>query len=311
VNGPCALLFPGQGTPYPGMGADLYEASDVVRGCIDGCSRATGVDLPGAMFEPEGCALEDPGLAQLAVFSLSVSLAAHLESAGIRPVAVAGHSLGEYGALVTAGCLRMEEAVELVRLRGRAMARACRWRPGAMAAVIGLPASEVEELCELARRAGTVVVASYNSARQTVVSGEEAPLHLGAEHAEERGAAAVPLPVPGAFHSPLMSQAEEELAPALASASLGPGRCTLVSSVTGQAVASAEEYRPLLAGQITRPVRWTDTVSNLQALGVRAFIETGPGTILADLLGFQAPGVPVRSVGTWPAVCSLLAEVRP
>ena len=310
MNSPCVFLFPGQGSQHPGMGADLYDASDVVRNCIDNCGRAAGVDLPGAMFGAGG-ALDDPWIAQLAIFSLSVAIARHLEAVGIRPVAVAGHSLGEYAALVAAGCLRLDEAILLVSLRGQATARASRRRPGTMAAILGLSALEVEGICKAARPAGTVVAANYNAPTQTAVSGDEVSVRLVGRRAEEVGGVVIPLGVAGAFHSALMAEAEAELAPALGSAALGVPRSIMVSSVTGRAVACLEEYRPLLARQMTRPVRWTDAVATLLTLQPCTFLETGPGSALRGLLRSQAPGVVTWSLGTWRGVSSFLDSLRP
>jgi [acyl-carrier-protein] S-malonyltransferase len=310
VNSPCVFLFPGQGSQHPGMGADLYDASEVVRDCIDNCGRAAGVDLPGAMFGAGG-ALDDPWIAQLAIFSLSVAIAGHLEASGVRPVAVAGHSLGEYAALVVAGCLGLDEAILLVSLRGQATARASRRRPGTMAAILGLSALEVERICKAARPGGTVVAANYNAPTQTAVSGDEVSVRLVGRRAEEVGGVVIPLGVAGAFHSALMAEAEAELAPALDSAVLEAPTSMVVSSVTGREVACLEEYRPLLARQMTRPVRWTDAVATLLALQPCTFLETGPGSALRGLLRSQAPGVVTWSLGTWRGVSSFLDSLRP
>lgn len=306
VNDGFALLFPGQGSSFPGMGADLHEASEVVRDCIGSCSETSGIDLAAAMFDRESSALEDPWISQLALFSLSIAIGAHLTSFGVQPIAVAGHSLGEYAALVFAGCLSRDEGVRLVSLRGQVMARAARKHPGMMAAVIGLSPADVEELCEAARDSGTVVAANYNSVKQTVVSGDETAVGTVIARVRERGGAAVPLPVPGAFHSPLMAEAEQELGRTLASVAFARGTCVVVSSVTGQVMSHPEEYRSWLLGQITGPVRWSEAVATILKLNPSALVETGPGTVLAGLLRAQAPGRQVPSLGTWSAISAFL-----
>jgi [acyl-carrier-protein] S-malonyltransferase len=242
---------------------------------------------------------------------LSVAIAGHLTAAGVHPLAVAGHSLGEYAALVAAGCLGLDEAVLLVSLRGQATARASRRRPGTMTAILGLSPLEVEHICSAARPSGTVVAANYNAPTQTAVSGDEVSVRFVGRRAEELGGVAIPLGVAGAFHSTFMAEAEAELAPALDSAALGAPTSVMVSSVTGREVASVEEYRHALARQMTRPVRWTETVATLLTLQPCTFLETGPGSALRGLLKSQAPGVVTWSLGTWRGISSFLDSFPP
>lgn len=280
------FVFPGQGSQYPGMGRDLAACGPVARELAARAETATGLAVWELMHRADAAALADPEVAQVLVF---VAGAAHWRAfteRGCRPAAVAGHSLGEYTALLAAGCLDWEQALSLVHTRGKAMARAARRTPGAMAAIVGIPAERLEQMCrQVADRSGqTVVIANHNTHRQLVVSGHAEAVELLIAQARDAGALrARRLPVGGAYHSPLMEPAEREMASALDRVRLRPPRLPLVSSVTGRQVTDIDAYRDVLRGQITAPVRWDRCVAALLEHGARTFIETGPGRVLTGL----------------------------
>ncbi|MEU4602587.1 ACP S-malonyltransferase [Kribbella sp. NPDC023972] len=279
------FVFPGQGSQRPGMGRELTRCGVEARDLIVRAERLTGVAVGELMTRADERTLADPEAAQLTIFVWSSVLAAELAAAGCRPVAVAGHSLGEYTALVAAGCLSWEDALAIVARRGRAMADAARRQPGAMAAIAGLSEDQVTELCrQFSADGGVVVMANLNAPRQVVVSGTTDEVCGVVDAAQAAGALRVKrLPVGGAYHSPLMSAAERDLAPLLAEADLRAPRIPFVSSMTGGVVQDIEKYRKLLGGQITRPVRWTDTVASLARTDTRTFVEVGPGRVLTGL----------------------------
>ncbi|MEV0284868.1 MULTISPECIES: ACP S-malonyltransferase [unclassified Kribbella] len=304
-----AFVFPGQGSQRPAMGRELSRCGEQARALIDRSEELSGVPVGELMTHADAATLADPEAAQLTIFVWSSVLTAELATAGFRPVAVAGHSLGEYSALVAAGCLSWESALVLVARRGRAMADAARRQPGAMAAIVGLSTDQITELCQQrADGAGVVVLANINAARQVVISGTSAQVEEVADAARSAGALRVKrLPVGGAYHSPLMAEAERELAPLIAAADLRPPQVPFVSSVTGTVVDDIERYRQLLATQITHPVRWSDTVETLGRTGAGIFVEVGPGRVLTGLgrnmlraaehlAGIEALGTPVRAV---------------
>ncbi|GAA2828463.1 ACP S-malonyltransferase [Kribbella solani] len=280
-----AFVFPGQGSQRPGMGRELARCGVEARSLIDTAEQLTGVAVGELMTRADAITLADPEAAQLTVFVWSSVLSAELTAAGCRPIAVAGHSLGEYAALVAAGCLSWADALSIVAKRGRAMADAAQREPGAMAAIGGLSADHVTDLCRQSSvSAGVVVLANLNAPRQVVVSGTPEEVELVIEAARSAGALRVKrLPVGGAYHSPLMAEAERELAPMLAAADLRAPRVPFISSLTGCAVHDIEAYRQLLSRQIMRPVRWTDTVGTLARIGARTFVEVGPGRVLTGL----------------------------
>ena len=282
------FVFPGQGSQYPGMFRDLTACGPAARRLVGDAESATGLDLTGLMTTADAQTIAQPQLAQVLVFVSSSVLLAELAQHGIEPAAVAGHSLGEYTALTAAGSLDWTTALAVVTFRGKAMAEAAAGRDGTMGAVVGLDLARVEELCRAASRHGDqVVVANVNSARQVVVSGDTAAVGAVLAAAAKGGALrAKAIPVGGAYHSPLMDHARRALAEVLADVPLAPPRVPLVSSVTGELVTDIEAHRDTLVAQVTRPVRWFDTVRRLVALDAGdggEFVEVGPGRVLAGL----------------------------
>lgn len=282
---PTTFLFPGQGSQYPGMARELAGLGTAARDHLPEAEEVTGLPLRELMTRGDAASTAAPRVAQLLVFVLSCALLAELRERGREPQAVAGHSLGEYTALVASGMLDWHRALDLVAARSRAMAEAAEVLPGTMAAIVGLPLEAVEELCRRASLQGTViVVANRNSARQTVVSGEARAVTEVANTAKAAGALrARVLPVGGAYHSPLMGPAEEGMRPLLTAVTLRPPNIPIVSSITGHFIGDVEAYRARLLGQVTAAVRWHDAVNCLRAHGARAFVEVGPGRVLSGL----------------------------
>ena len=284
MNGSTALLFPGQGSQFPGMGRDLYECSPLVRDLVDHASELLRLDLGSLMIHGTQEDLTDPEVSQLSIFTLSTATAALLEARGLGPGAVAGHSFGEYGALVAAGCLEWEVALKAVLRRAQVTARANKSHAGAMAAVLGSSSLVVEELCRSSKKGERLVVANYNAPRQAVVSGDVAAVGRLIEAAREAEASeVVRLAVEGAFHSPLMAEAEAELAPMIDELPLRPPRRIFVSSTTGEVVKDIELYRENLKRQLTTPVLWSATMKRLVELGAARFVDVGPGKVVRGL----------------------------
>lgn len=301
------LLFPGQGSQFSGMGRDLCAALSSIRERVDQASDVIGEDLAAIMFGNESHRLTSTEMAQTSVFVLSTALAEHLATHGIGPAAVAGHSLGEYSALVTAGCISWEEGVRLVWQRGCAMAQATAERAGAMASIAGLPTETVRALCA---EAGEVVVANYNSPSQTVISGEAAAVATVTEKARQAGLVKIDwLRVAGAFHSPLMEPAGHLLTPVLQGVNLREPQVPFVSSITGRLVTDLATYREDMQRQITLPVRWQETVATLQSLGAQEFAEVGPGRVLTGLTRQCDRSLTVHTVGDL-ATCESIVTRR-
>lgn len=277
-------LFPGQGSQAPGMGQDLFEGVPLIRTMVDQASALTGLNLPELMFRGEPEALARTDVAQVAVFTLSTAIAAWLKQEGFLPGAVAGHSLGEFSALVVGGYLSWEEGLHLVMERGKVMAAAGAALPGTMAAITGIAPAQLEQLCAGVQETGTVVVANYNSGSQMVVSGSvEAVDRLVAE-ALLAGAMATRLVVGGAFHSPLMGPAQAAFEPYLTRATFHLGSIPMVSSVTGGFIRHLGGYQAELKHQISRPVQWSDAVQTLLGEGFHQYAELGSGRVLTGLV---------------------------
>ena len=267
------------------MGRDLLRCDERARALVPEAEDVTGLPIAELMSRADAATIADPEIAQVLVFVASGVMHRQLTDRGWRPDVVAGHSLGEYSALVASGVLGWIEALTLVAARGRAMAAAARQATGTMAAIVGLPVEAVAALCaEVSTADGPAVLANLNSARQAVVSGTADAVAAVVERARAAGALrAKLLPVGGAYHSPLMAPARDELRPLVEAARLTSPRTALISSVTGQPVHDLAAYRADLAGQITSPVRWQATVAALAGSGVRRYVEVGPGRVLSGL----------------------------
>jgi [acyl-carrier-protein] S-malonyltransferase len=277
------FLFPGQGSQFPGMGRELTAFGARARTLVDAAEAVTGLPLHELMHRADAGRLADPQIAQVLVFVWSSVALQDLRDRGWQPRVVAGHSLGEYSALVACDSLEWDAAIRLVSARGRAMAAAAAARPGAMGAIVGLSGDTVVRLCADTTRADEpVVVANLNSARQTVVSGTTDAVTTVLGAATAAGALrSRRLPVGGAYHSPLMLPAERELAPLLRAVRLSAPRVPMVSSMTGAPVTDTDAYAEQLTRQITSPVRWHATADALAA--ETDFVEVGPGRVLAGL----------------------------
>jgi [acyl-carrier-protein] S-malonyltransferase len=288
-----AYLFPGQGSQTVGMAADLYETFPEARAVIDAADRLLDFPLQERMFgtggeaEAEQAALTSTDVAQPALYVHSLAAFAVMATRGERPDMAAGHSLGEYSALAAAGALDLEEGLRLVQLRGRLMARAGDERPGTMAAVLNLEADMLERVCDEATAAGEgeVVPANYNAPGQIVISGDRAAVERAMEGARAVGARrVVPLPVSGAFHSPLMAFAVEGLREALEAAEIRPPTCPVYLNVTAAPTTDPDEIRARLLEQLTAPVRWAQTLEAMQRDGAARFVEVGTGNVLSGLV---------------------------
>mgnify|MGYP003562538232 FL=1 len=276
-----AYVFPGQGAQFSGMGKDLYENSAIAKELFDKANEILGFDITSIMFEGSAEDLKQTKVTQPAVFLHSVILAKTL--ADFNPEMVAGHSLGEISALVANGTLDFEAGLKLVYKRALAMQEACEANPSTMAAILGLEDQIVEDAC--AEIEGVVVAANYNCPGQLVISGEIEAVNLACEKLKELGAKrALVLPVGGAFHSPLMKSAEEELAKAIEETTFNTPICPVYQNVTTTAITDPAEIKTNLIAQLTAPVKWTQSVQNMIADGATEFIEVGPGNTLQGLV---------------------------
>jgi [acyl-carrier-protein] S-malonyltransferase len=276
-----AYVFPGQGAQFPGMGQDLFESSTVAQARFKQAEDILGFDIASVMFEGTPEQLKETKVTQPAIFLHSVILAECL-GAAFAPSMVAGHSLGEFSALVAAGSLSFEDGLRLVSARANAMQEACERQASTMAAVLGLDNDVVENICKATE--GTVVAANYNCPGQLVVSGEVPAVEAACEAFTEAGARrAILLPVGGAFHSPLMEPAREKLAKAIADADIQPPRCPIYQNVSAEPTSDPELIRTQLVAQLTAPVRWTQTMEAMMADGASEMTEVGPGKVLQGL----------------------------
>ena len=278
-----AYVFPGQGAQFTGMGKDLYDSSPLAKELFEQANEILGFRITDIMFEGTAEELKETKVTQPAVFLHSVILAKTL-GADFKPEMVAGHSLGEFSALVANGTLSFEDGLKLVSQRALAMQKACEIKPSTMAAVLGLADNVVEEVC--ASIDGVVVAANYNCPGQLVISGETAAVEAACTAMKEAGAKrALLLPVGGAFHSPMMEPAREELAAAIEATTFAAPICPVYQNVTATAVSDANEIKKNLIIQLTAPVKWTQSVQQMIADGATLFTEVGPGKVLAGLIG--------------------------
>ncbi len=277
-----AFVFPGQGAQFVGMGKDLYDNNEEARAMFEKANEILGFRITDLMFEGTPEDLRQTKVTQPAIFLHSVILAKALGDE-FKPDMVAGHSLGEFSALVAAGALNFEDGLRLVSARAQAMQKACEINPSTMAAIIALPDEKVEEVC--AGIEGVVVCANYNCPGQLVISGEEAAIDKACEILKAAGAKrAMKLPVGGGFHSPCMEPARAELAEAIERTNFTTPSCPVYQNVDALPHTDPAEIKGLLISQLTAPVRWTQTVKNMVADGATEFVELGPGKVLQGLV---------------------------
>ena len=278
-----AFVFPGQGAQFVGMGKDLYDNSPLAKDMFLKANDILGFDITSLMFEGTPEDLKQTKVTQPAVFIHSV-LAAKAMGADFQPDMVAGHSLGEFSALAAAGALSFEDALTLVSKRAMAMQKACEMNPSTMAAVLALPDETVENICNSITQE-VVVAANYNCPGQIVISGSKAGIELAAEQLKAAGAKRVrPLAVSGAFHSPLMEPARQELAEAIEATHFVKPICPVYQNVDAKPYSDPDQIKANLVAQLTSPVRWTQTVLNMLADGADEFVELGPGQVLTGLI---------------------------
>ncbi|MCO6495647.1 MAG: ACP S-malonyltransferase [Bacteroidetes bacterium] len=277
-----AYIFPGQGAQYSGMGKELYHGNSKAKQWFDKANEILGFEITKTMFEGSDEDLKQTKITQPAIFLDSVIQAFCLEE--FKPAMVAGHSLGEFSALVAAGALNFEDGLRLVSERALSMQVACEAKPSTMAAVLGLDDAKVEEICASVKT-GIVVPANYNCPGQLVISGEIEAVNQACEKLKEAGAKrALVLQVGGAFHSPLMLPAQERLAKAIAGTEFKSPSCPIYQNVTAQAASNPSLIKDNLLKQLTAPVKWTQTVQQMAKDGATEFIEVGPGKVLTGLV---------------------------
>ena len=277
-----AYIFPGQGAQFTGMGLDLYNNSQMAHELFEKANEILGFRITDIMFEGTADQLKQTNVTQPAIFLHSVILAKVLGNS-FQPEMVAGHSLGEISALVAAGVLSFEDGLQLVSKRAEAMQKACEIMPSTMAAVLGLEDQIVEEVCDAVD--GVVVAANYNCPGQLVISGEVSAIETTCELLKEKGARrALVLPVGGAFHSPMMVPAREELAAAIKATKFNEPTCRVYQNVPAKAITTALEIKENLIKQLTAPVKWTQSIQSMIADGGTQFIEVGPGKVLQGLM---------------------------
>lgn len=282
-----AYIFPGQGAQFVGMGLDLYENHSVAQELFERANEILDFSITDIMFEGTVEDLKQTKVTQPAIFLHSVILSKVLGNS-FKPDMVAGHSLGEFSALVANGTLNFEDGLQLVSQRAMAMQKACEIKPSTMAAVLGLEDAVVESIC--AETEGIVVPANYNCPGQLVISGEVDAVNVACERLKEAGAKrALLLPVGGAFHSPLMEPAREELAAAIENTTFSTPSCPIYQNVTTTAVSDAGEIKKNLILQLTAPVKWTQSVQQMVRDGATHFVEVGPGKVLQGLVKKISP----------------------
>lgn len=286
-----AFVFPGQGAQFTGMGKDLYENNQVAKDLFDKANEILGFNITDIMFEGSDEELKQTKVTQPAVFLHSV-ISALCMGDDFKPEMTAGHSLGEFSALVAAGALSFEDGLKLVYKRALAMQKACEAAPSTMAAIIALPDATIEEVCaEVSKTGNIVVAANYNCPGQVVISGNIEAVNEACEKLKAAGAKrALPLKVGGAFHSPLMQPAKEELESAIEATEFHTPKCPVYQNVDAKPHTDPEEIKKNLIAQLTAPVRWTNEVQNMIADGATDFTECGPGKVLQGMIVKIAKG---------------------
>ena len=288
-----AYIFPGQGAQFSGMGLDLYEKYPLAQKLFEKANSILGFSITDIMFEGSADALKQTKVTQPAIFLHSVILGKVMGDS-FRPDMVAGHSLGEFSALVANGSLNFEDGLRLVSQRAMAMQKACERQPSTMAAVLGLEDAVVEKICS--EIPGIVVPANYNCPGQLVISGEVEAINLACEKLKAAGARrALVLPVGGAFHSPLMEPAREKLAAAIENTNFSKPACPIYQNVSGTAVTNPEDIKRNLISQLTAPVKWSQSVQQMVQDGASLFVEVGPGKVLQGLVKKIHPEAEVAS----------------
>lgn len=302
------ITFPGQGSQYKGMGKDFYEEFSLVRDIFRKGKEILGWD-PEIMFEAEEEKLAQTSITQPLIFLLSFSIfQLWKEMDGCTPSFIMGHSLGEYTALSASEVFNFEEGLRLVKKRGELMERA---KKGVMSAILGLEREKVEKIVEEAKKEGIIVTANYNSPLQTVISGEEKAVRTAEEKAKEYGAKrVVRLKVSGAFHSPLMKEAGENLKEFIDKIDFSPPLYPVIMNVTAKEEREPEKIKENLIRQMVEPVRWVDSVKRAVEKGVKIFIEMGPGKVLKSLIKKTVPGVTVYTTDNLLEFKSVLSEVK-
>jgi [acyl-carrier-protein] S-malonyltransferase len=304
------FVFPGQGSQSVGMGKLLYDAYPSIRSVYEEASLVLGYDVAALCFTGPAERLNLTEFTQPALLVSSMAAFTLLEPAGIKPVAVAGHSLGEYSALVAAGGLGFRDAVGLVQKRGRYMSEAVAPGTGLVAALLGLTAEVVRDVCRLASSAGVVAAANFNSPGQVVIAGEKAAVERAIELAKAQGCKkAIPLPVSVPVHTPLMQQAADRLAKDLAQVRWSDLRAPLVNNAEAKAIRRANEIQASLIRQLPSSVLWEDTVRTMGTMGVTTFVEVGPGTVLTGLIKRILPEAKFMNVNDPKSLDATLAAV--
>ncbi|GKS65036.1 malonyl CoA-acyl carrier protein transacylase [Nitrospira sp.] len=304
------FVFPGQGSQSVGMGKLLYDAYPSVRSVYEEASSVLGYDVAALCFTGPAERLNLTEFTQPALLVSSMAAFTLLEPAGIKPVAVAGHSLGEYSALVAAGGLRFRDAVGLVQKRGRYMSEAVAPGTGLVAALLGLTAEVVKDVCRRASASGVVAAANFNSPGQVVIAGEKAAVERAIELAKAQGCKkAIPLPVSVPVHTPLMQQAADRLAKDLAQVRWSDLRAPLVNNAEAKAIRRANEIQASLIRQLPSSVLWEDTVRTMGTMGVTTFVEVGPGTVLTGLIKRILPEAKFMNVNDPKSLDATLAAV--